>query len=230
MKIGKSIGTAACVLTVAAWSAGVASAATLIDNTTAGLYNDGIGTLLDGTNPFGGNYMFPTANSAGGDPNLDIPAANEPDLSTAAASLGSWLSTPAMPGGTWSASPVAIPTSWTINDETAIIYEIDGGATGLTNVMADFGVDNGIFVWLNGNFLGGHLRPGGVSLGEFALNLGDLGAGTSYLQILREDHGGASGYSISVTGDVAAVPLPATAWMLIAGLGGLVAARRRKAA
>ncbi|MFN7225534.1 MAG: VPLPA-CTERM sorting domain-containing protein [Paracoccaceae bacterium] len=174
--------------------------------------------------------MFPTANSAGGDPSLDIPAGNEPDLSAASAALGSWLTTPATPGGSWSAGPVAIPAAWAVNTETAIIYAIDAGTTGLTNVLASFGVDNGLFVWLNGTFLGGHLRPGGVEAGEFQLSLGDLAAGTNYLQILREDHGGVTGYSVLVTGEPSPVPLPAAGWLLMAGVGGLAAMRRRRKA
>lgn len=205
-----------------------ASAATLIDNSTQGLYNSGIGTVLDGTNPFGGNFMFPLANVSNGDPSLDIPAANEPDLSAAAASLDDWLTTPAAPGGTWSALPQAIPANWAVNTETAIIYEIDGGALGFDNVVASFGVDNGLFVWLNGTFLGGHLRPGGVTLGEFVLNIGSIGAGSNYLQVLREDHGGGTGYAVSVIGDVAAVPLPAAGFLMLGGLGALAALRRRR--
>jgi hypothetical protein len=204
-----------------------ASAATLIDNATQGLYNSDIGTSLDGTNPFGGNFMFPGANLANGDPSLDIPAANEPDLSAASGALGNWLTTPAAPGGTWS-GPQAIPASWTVNTETAIIYEIDGGALGFDNVVAEFGVDNGIFVWLNGTFLGGHLRPGGSTLGEFALNIGSIGAGSNFLQVLREDHGGSTGFVVSVMGDVAAVPLPAAGLMLLGGLGALAGLRRRR--
>lgn len=204
-------------------------AATLIDGSTAGYYNDGIGTVLDGSNPFGGSYMFPGADIAQGDPSLDIPAGNAPDLSAAASALGSWLTTPAALGGSWSASPVAIPASWSVNSETAIIYELDGGAGGLSNVLASFGVDNGLFVWLNGNFLGGHLRPGGVVPGEFTLSLGDLGAGLNYLQILREDHGGLAGYSVEVTGDInpAPVPVPASGLLLAAGAAGLAVFRRR---
>ena len=212
--------------------AGAADAATLVGNSTTGYYNAGIGTALDGTNPFGGNNMFPLADVSGGDPSLDIPASSEPDLSTAAGALGTWLGTAAPSGGAWSAAPVAIPAAWAVNTETAISYMLDGGAGGLANIVASFGVDNGIFVWLDGVFQGGFLRPGGASAGEHVFNLGSVGAGMHYLQILREDHGSAADYSVSVTGDLipAPVPLPATALLMIAGLGGLGAMARRKRA
>lgn len=200
-----------------------ASAATLIDNATQGLYNNGIGTSLNGTNPFGGSFMFPVS----GDPSLDIPAANEPDLSAATGALGNWLTDPTAPGGAWG-GPQAIPASWTVDTETAILYEIDGGSLGFDNVVASFGVDNGLFVWLNGTFLGGHLRPGGSSLGEFVLNVGSIGSGSNFLQVLREDHGGSTGYAVSMVGDVAAVPVPAAGLMLLGGLGALAGLRRRR--
>lgn len=218
-------------IALTALTAGATQAATLISNSTQGLYNSGLGTALDGSNPLGGGLaMFPIANVAGGDPTLDIPAGTPPDLSIVDTQLANWLTTPATPGGAWSAGKVAIPANWAVNAETAIIYELDGGLTGLSNVVASFGVDNGIFVWLNGTFLGGHLRPGGVTPGEFTLNIGSVGAGMNFLQILREDHGGSTGYDVAVTGDAApasVVPLPAAGWLLLAGLGGLGLMRRK---
>ncbi|WP_421979983.1 VPLPA-CTERM sorting domain-containing protein [Roseibium sp.] len=208
-----------------------ASALSLIDGATNGLYNDGIGGLLNGTNPILDDnnintFLFPNNNSTPNDPLISN--APEPDLSAASAALGNWLSTPATPGGSWS-GPQAIPSSWAVNTETAIIYEIDGGNGGLTNVVASFGVDNGIFVWLNGIYVGGALSPGGASPNEYVFNLGSLAAGSNYLQVLREDHGGGTGYNVSVTGDVSVVPLPASGLLLLGGLAGLAAFRRRQA-
>jgi len=202
-------------------TAGAVQASVLIDNATLGLYNSGIGTALNGTDPF---FVSP----GGGDPTVVLGTGEQPDLSAAATELGDWLSNPAAPTGTgWSAGPVSIPATWTVETETAIIYEIDGGATGLTGVTASIGVDNGILAWLDGNFLGGAQRPGGAFAGEYTFVLGDLAAGKSYFQLLREDHGGGTGFRISVTGETAApVPLPAAGVLLLAGLGGLAAMRR----
>lgn len=228
--------------------AGAAHAATLIDNSTAGLYNAGIGRSLNLTNPFGAShFMFPARETG---LNADFGPDDEPDLSKAFSALGNWLADPASPGGTWSSAPVAIPSTWVRHSETAIIYSLDGGTTGLANVTGSFGVDNSLFVWLNGTFVGGYMRPGGANDGEWTLSLGNLAAGTNHLQILREDHGVSTGYSVSVTGDSlratrdivspapsplpapvslpAPVPLPASALLLMAGMGGLAALGRRK--
>ncbi|MEM8774435.1 MAG: VPLPA-CTERM sorting domain-containing protein [Pseudomonadota bacterium] len=214
-----------------ALSSGVAHAATLIDNTTQGFYNSGIGTALNGTNPavddnLVNTFLFPNNNSSPNDPTF----ANltEPDLSAASGALGSWLTTPATPGGSWTGLQ-NIPGNWAVNSETAIIYELDGGVSGLSNVIASLGVDNGIFVWLNGTFVGGGMAPGGAVPNEYSLNLGNLAAGQNFLQILREDHGGGTGYDILVTGDVNVIPLPAAGWLMIAAFGGFAVLRRRPA-
>ena len=57
--------------------------------------------------------------------------------------------------------------------------------------------------------------------------MGSLGSGTNYLQVLREDHGGLTGYAVEVTGDVNAVPLPTALPLLAAGLAGLALLGRR---
>lgn len=131
-------------------------AATLIDGSKQGLRNSRLGTALAGTSTY-----FPLANSAGDDPTIDIPAGTSIDPSAAATALDAWLTTPSTPGGSWSGLQ-SIPATWAVNTETAIIHRLDAGLGGLSNVFASFGIDNGIMAWLNGTFLGSHLRPGGL--------------------------------------------------------------------
>lgn len=211
--------TAAVALFAAAAAAAQAAPVTLINNSTQGLYNQGIGTVLDGT-----SAAFPT-------PGTVVPTqliTTAPDLSAAAGALGSWLSTPATPGGSWSSSPQAIPSTWAVNTETAIIYAFEAGPGGLVNLSASFGVDNGILVWLDGTFMGGQLAEGGATLGEFSFSMATLAAGTHYMQVLRSDHGGSTGYSVLVNAQTVELPEPGS--LAIAGLAlamlSLTASRR----
>ncbi|MBI2402549.1 MAG: hypothetical protein HYV20_07410 [Gemmatimonadetes bacterium] len=166
------------------------AASELVSNTTHGFYNLALGTVLDGTQP-----QFPIA----GDPTID--PAPEPDLSAANAILGDWLSANPLPlNANWS-GPQAIPSTWALNTETAVIYEIDGGPGGIDHAVGHFGVDNGIFVWANGGYKFGALAPGGAVAFEYSdIALGELPPGLNYVQILREDHGVATGYHVRITG------------------------------
>jgi hypothetical protein len=217
----RQLATSVVVLSLFAAPAFAASAVTLIDDDTIGRYVD-LGTVLNGEDAF---FVAP----GGGDPTVVLGPTQQPDISAAATPLGDGLTDPANPMGAWSTGDVSIPRNWTVGSENAIIYTIDGGMTGFTDVTASFGVDNGILVWLNGTFIGGAQRPGGPSAGEHQFSLGTLGGGDNFLQVLREDHGGGTGYTVEVTGTPAPVPLPAAGWMLVAAVGGLTAMRRRKA-
>jgi hypothetical protein len=185
------LGLPALVGSAPTWAAAPVA---LIDNATLGYYNNQLGTVLDGS-----QAQFSCANGVCGDPVLN--PAPEPDLSPASSISGGWLSGNPIPlNANWS-GPQAVPTAWPANTETAVIYEIDGGAGGIRNVTASLGVDNGIFVWVNGVYQFGALAPGGAFPGEYVVNLGDFSPGTTFLQILLEDHGGATGYSIQVVGE-----------------------------
>ena len=221
--------------------AGSAQSATLIDRTTVGYYNKGIGQVLDGTNPYQGVHMFPKGDRV---TKITVPASAEPDLSAASAMLSNWLIDPTDLGGTWSDSMVKIPRKWAAKTETAIVYALDAGLGGIANTVAKISVDNGAYLWLNGTFVGGMSNTGVKNRKmNFIVDLGSLGAGMNYLQILREDHGGSSKYDINVSGDyrnpaqlaetnpaLAPVPLPASGLMLFAAAGGLAMVRRRKKA
>jgi len=198
---------------------GTANAITLIDNNTMGYYNDDIGMSLNLTNPYDGTYLFPVDYVTYGDPTF-VPVPFEPDLTAASSALGDWFNQDYLDTtAAWEYG--MIPKNWAVNTETAIVYEIDAGPTGLNDVVARFGVDNGIFVWLDGIFLNGWLQPGGAGMYEYTQSLGSLSSGSHFLQILREDHGGGTGYNVLVEGDIAPVPEPSTILLLSSGLLGL---------
>lgn len=186
---------------------------TLVDGTTLGNYNNSIGTALDGTNPYGGSYLFPLAWPGGGDPS--IPTAPEPVLSAAAGILGNWLTDPANLNANWQGS-VVVPTNWAENTEVGVVYAFDAGPHGLGSMDVQVGVDNGAFVWFDGAYLFGGVQPGGAVLGEYSTTLSDIAPGVHYLQVLLEDHGRVTNYLVSVTG----VPnAPAPAAVLLGSLG-----------
>lgn len=200
--------TVAALVMVA--SAG-ASTQTLVNDSTLAYYNHDLGMILDTASPANpaDPYYFPLANVAGGDPTQTFTVA--PDLTAGATILGGWLSAPSTLNSHWSSAPMAIPLStyptlgfgWDVNTETAIVYKIDIPLGGATNAVASIGVDNGVYVWLDGSFVGGNMAGGYFTPGEYTYSLGSLTAGTHYLQVLREDHGGYDGYTISVTADIA---------------------------
>ena len=198
------------------------NAVVLVETSDPGFYNNSLGTILNNTN--GGNTStgyFPTSNDA----NVDFPLA--PDLSVADAILGDWLTDPLNLNSNWDYLE-NIPNMWDIGTEVAVMYQFDTQEA--TNVVASFGVDNGIFVWLDGEYLGGARRAGTVIPGEHTFDVGDLDAGTHFLQIILEDHGTTNGYDVLITADtfIPAVPVPAAVWLFGSGLLGLIGLARLK--
>ena len=209
-------GLLAALLVAASWSA---QAAIIIDGSTQGLYNNGLGDLaaLDGPGGF-----FLAQNSSEGDPTN--PNIAEPAVVYGGNFGADWLGGD-LTGGTWS-GPQAIPSGWAVNTETAIIYEFNLASA--SSLHIDVGVDNGILIWLDGVFLRGAQASGGANINEYDIDVASVAAGTHRLQILREDHGGGTGYAISVDAQpAAAVSAPATLALL--GFGALLGLRRRQA-
>lgn len=205
------------------------AAVILVETADPGFYNNSIGTALNLSNTGTDTCAepFPTSNDCA----ATYPAA--PDLSAAGSILGNWLSEPLNLNSNWSGSQISIPNSWTAGTEVAIIYQFD--TLGATGVNASFGVDNGIFLWLNGEYLFGARGPGSVELGEYTLPIGDLAAGSHFLQILLEDHGSLSGYNVNISAETfipgpppeTPVPVPATLLLMALGLAGLGFSRRK---
>lgn len=165
----------------------------LVQTSDPGFYNDSIGMVLNNTN--GGDTStgyFPTTNDSA----VTFPTA--PDLTAASTALGNWLTDPLNLNANWSFES-SIPNMWTVGTEVAVMYQFD--TLGATNVVAQFGVDNGIFVWLDGAYVGGARGPGTFTPGEYSYGLGNLASGTHFLQILLEDHGVTNGYDVKVTAD-----------------------------
>ncbi|OEY65094.1 PEP-CTERM sorting domain-containing protein [Marinobacter sp. X15-166B] len=197
-----------------------AHAVLIIDNSTTGRYNDGLGDLAAMDGP-GGFLLGP--NVSEGDPTIVLGA--DPGFAFTPEFGADWLGGD-YTGGTWSPPGTAIPSSWAVNTETAIVYDFT--LDSLADLTIDVGVDNGIVIWLDGAFVFGATRAGGASLDEYDISLPGIAAGDHALQILRADHGGATGYVIEVNSAAVSVPEPATLGLITLGLVGLATTRRRK--
>lgn len=203
---------------------------TLVQTSSPGFYNNQIGTLLNLSNTGVDNCAepFPVSDDCA------ATYATAPSLAAASGVLGNWLTDPLHLNANWINS-ASIPTSWAVGTEVAVMYQFN--TLGATNVRAVFGVDNGIYAWLDGHYVFGARGPGTVNPSEYSLALGDLSAGTHFLQLVLEDHGSVNGYAVNIQADAyipgppptTTTPEPSTWSVLALGVGAMgVAERRRK--
>ena len=186
--VSRARDTLKVLVVIAVFAVSTAANATIfVKSGDPGYYNNSIGMTLNGTN--GGNTgPFPVSNYQ----ILEFPTA--PDLSAAGTILGNWLTDPLNLNSNWSYLS-AIPNTWAADTEVAVIYKIDT-PQGASNVFASFIVDNGISVWLDGTYLFGARYA--FADGHYDVQLGNLSAGTHFLQLILEDHGGTTHYGVQV--------------------------------
>ncbi|MGI0115840.1 hypothetical protein [Zooshikella sp. RANM57] len=198
-----------------------ANASIIIDNNTGGYYNDGIGDMAD----YYGPSQFPGANISEGDPVIN--QAVEP--TTFGAAFGNdWLHGDySGAGSTWT-TVNNIPDTWKINHETAIVYEFT--TSSFTDLHIDLGVDNGYYLWFDGQYISGALAPGHSNINEYNIDIANVATGDHRLQILREDHGVASDFDIKVDAKCKPTPVPApfSIALLATGLLTISVLRKRK--
>ena len=167
-----------------------------VSNGTHGYYNNDIGVVFKPPTNAPNQCPFPSGNNDRTDCGI---ITNEPNLGPAADILGPWLNNPPVFNSHWQ-TPRQIPQMWDFNTDNAIVYEVDGGLSGISDVRGNFGVDNGIFVWVNGQYKFGAVQQGPASPSEYPnIPLGDFRPGINYIQVLREDHGFATDFYIDIT-------------------------------
>ncbi|MBN2333324.1 MAG: PEP-CTERM sorting domain-containing protein [Deltaproteobacteria bacterium] len=124
-------------------------------------------------------------------------------------------------------------TYWAANTDLALqqTFNIDGLLE--APITLNVASDNGFMVFINGQQVAKQNAEGYTAYWEYTLPLTTLGfisPGDNIIQVLAEDHGGATFFDLKLTGDVAPVPEPSTILLMGFGLAGLIGIRARKKA
>ncbi|MDD2463566.1 MAG: PEP-CTERM sorting domain-containing protein [Desulfobulbus sp.] len=121
-------------------------------------------------------------------------------------------------------------TDWTANTDLALEKTFD--ITGLLSspVTLNVAVDNGFIVFINGVQVAKENAEGYTNYWEYTLQIDQkwFTTGENTIQVLAEDHGGATFFDLKMTADVTPIPEPASLLLLGAGLVSLAGMARRK--
>jgi len=140
---------------------------------------------------------------------------------------GGW-SVGAAPFGNTSGGDFGANTNWSANTLLWVRKAVDFTGFNTATAHWDLGVDNGFDLYVNGTHIAGANAEGFTSRWEYSGALGGLHSGVNIIAVALEDHGGATAFDMQIL--AAPVPEPETYAMMLAGLGLLgLAARRRQA-
>ncbi len=119
-------------------------------------------------------------------------------------------------------------TYWTPNTDLALMKSItiNGSAS---DVVLNVASDNGFIIFINGNQVAKANAEGFTSIWEYSYSLTTsyLVNGNNIIQVLAEDHGGSTYFDMKLTATVNPVPLPPSALLIVPGLLGLFATRKK---
>lgn len=136
-----------------------------------------------------------------------------------------WSSASWSTGNAAFGNPYSLPynTYWAAGTDLALsqTFQINGALQG--PVTLNLASDNGFVVFVNGQQVAKDNAEGYTNYWEYTFSLPTslFSAGSNTIEILAEDHGGATFFDLELTGDVAPVPEPGTVTLLGIGMLGL---------